>query len=85
MIQIILKTQEFELKEGTKTAYKLAKEETEQIDELIYNRFVNSSKSFKSRLTFGYTCAGYKAVKDVATAPNKSTKTVRFFDFKYID
>ncbi len=88
MIEITLTTQNFELKPNRKTAYQLISEETKQIDELTYSRIVESASFFKRigscRQTKGYTCYGYKVVKDVATSPDKEYKTIRSFDFKSI-
>lgn len=88
MIEITLTTQNFELKPNRKTAYKLISEETKQIDELTYNRIVELPSGFKRigscRQTKGYTCYGYKVVKDVATSPDKEYKTISRYDFKSI-
>lgn len=89
MIKITLKTQNYELKPNRKTAYQLISEETKQIDELTYNRIIESAPFFKKigscRQTKNYTCYGYKVVKDVATSPDKQYKTVRNFDFEYVN
>jgi hypothetical protein len=89
MIEILLHTQNFELKPNRKTAYQLTSEETKQIDELTYSRIVDSAKFFNRigscRQTKGYTCYGYKVIKDIATSPDKQYKTIRSFEFKYIN
>jgi hypothetical protein len=90
MIQISLTTTRYERKQGTKTAYKVTEQTTELVDERVYNNVVTSASFFR-RLggsvtqQKGYTCAGYRVVKDISTSPDRENKTIREFDFKYLD
>ena len=90
MVIITLTTDWKERKQGTKTVYVTNKKVTNEITEQEYRNIVDSAPFFR-RLggsvsqERAYTCNGYKVVKDTATSPDKSTKTVRTFDFKWID
>jgi hypothetical protein len=80
--------QYFIKKSGTKNAYELRETETETITETQYNNIINSASFFR-RLggsctqQRAYTEAGYKVYKDILTSPDKQTKTVTEFNFKY--
>ncbi len=88
MLQITMKKQYFVKKLGTKNAYQLTETETETITETQYNNIINSASFFRR---LGGSCtqqrcfteAGYKVYKDILTSPDKQTKTIREFNFKY--
>jgi hypothetical protein len=88
MLKIIMTKQYFIKKSGTKNAYQLTETETETITETQYNNIINSASFFR-RLGGSctqqrcYTEAGYKVFKDILTSPDKETKTIREFNFKY--
>lgn len=90
MLKIILTTEYYEKNPNTKTTYILNDKHENEITTEQYNNIVNSASFFR-RLggtvtqQKNYTCNGYKVVKDTATSPNKSTKTVRKFSFLWID
>ena len=90
MVQIILTTDWKEKKQGTKTVYVTTQKVTNEITEQEYRNIVDSASFFR-RLggsvtqERAYTCNGYKVVKDTATSPDKRTKTVRTFDFKWVE
>jgi hypothetical protein len=83
-----MKKQYFVKKLGTKNAYQLTETETETITETQYNNIINSASFFRR---LGGSCtqqrcfteAGYKVYKDILTSPDKQTKTIREFNFKY--
>jgi hypothetical protein len=89
MVQITLTTETYQKKPLTKTTYKLVETETEVISEQQYKNIVDSASYFR-RLggsvyqDRNYTNAGYKVTKDISTSPDKSRKTVRKFNFKFI-
>lgn len=90
MIQIILKTETYQLKEGTKGAYKLTEIETEEIEDRNVKLLEESCKYFRrlggsETLTYGYTCQGYKPIKLISKSPDRKTKRVRTIEYKYIN
>jgi hypothetical protein len=88
MVQITMTKQKLLKKQGTKNAYQLDEIKTETITETQYNNIINSASFFR-RLGGSctqqrcYTEAGYKVYKDILTSPDKQTKTIREFNFKY--
>jgi hypothetical protein len=90
MVIIALTTDWKVKKQGTKTVYVTDKKVTNEITEQEYKNIVDSASFFR-RLggsvsqERAYTCYGYKVVKDTATSTDKSTKTVRTFNFQWID
>jgi hypothetical protein len=83
-----MKKQYFVKKQGTKTAYELTETETGTITETQYNNIINSASFFR-RLGGSctqercYTESGYKVIKDILTSPDRQTKTISEFNFKY--
>ena len=90
MLQIILTTEHYEKKEGTKNAYRLTESTTEETTEQVYKNIVDSAKFFR-RLGGSiyqlrtYTCAGYRVIEDRSTSPNRENKTIRKFKFIWKD
>ena len=77
----------YELKEGTKNAWKETETEQERsITEQEYNNIVDASPFFR-RLggseyqEKGYTSKGYNTVKIISKSPNRTQKTIRWFIF----
>lgn len=90
MLQIELTTTTFELKEGTKSAYKETKKEVSTIDEDTYSKIITSSPFFRrlggsETAKKGYTSNGYKVVKLTSKSPDRETKIVRQFKFSHND
>jgi hypothetical protein len=87
---ITLIEKRYQLKEGTKTAYKLTEETVREIDERQYNNIVNrDTQRFFRRLggsetaESSYTCFGYKVTKLISKSSDRDMKVVREFQFIY--
>lgn len=90
MLQITLITENYELKEGRKTVFELKETETKIIDLETYEMIVEASPFFKNLggsevLQRSYTCVGYVVTKITSKSPERDVKTVRKFNFDYID
>lgn len=90
MLKITLTTQHYTKNPNTKKSYILEETHTNEITKEQYNNIVNSASFFR-RLggtvtqQRAYTCNGYNVIKDTATSPDKQNKTVRSFQFIWID
>lgn len=78
----------YELKEGTKGAYKLTEERVVNMSEEDYDNMTSAeTQKFFRRLggsetaTRGYTKRGYKVVEIISKSPDKTVKQVRSFKF----
>ena len=77
-------------KAGTKNAYFTESTQTEEISEREYKNIVESAPFFRrlggsvSQIK-SFTCNGYRVIQDTATSPNRESKTVRKFEFLYIN
>ena len=83
-----LTKQTFELKEGTKSAYKLIKTNTKEIDQEEYNNICcDNALRFFRRLGGSeyvercYTSKGYNVYRLTSKSPDRQTKIVRTFEF----
>ena len=81
-----LTTIKYELKAGTKTAYKEVGRELRIIDEEHYNNLVDSATFFRrlggsETLQRCYTQYGYKVYKMISKSPCKQMKTIRELNF----
>lgn len=90
MTTIQLTETRYQLKEGTKTAYKQESVKTEEITEKQHFMYEDSCSFFRrlggsETVTRGYTCAGYKMTKLVSKSPDRKTKVVREFKFIWKD
>ena len=90
MLKITLTTQHYTKNPNTKKSYILEETYTNEITKEQYNNIVTSASFFR-RLggtvtqQRAYTCNGYNVIKDTATSPDKQNKTVRSFQFIWID
>ena len=90
MYKITLTQTTFELKAGTKTAYKQTEHTTKEIDEQHYKNIIESCPFFRrlggsETITRAYTSKGYVPVKLTSISPDRQTKIVREFKFTWID
>lgn len=92
MVQIILIETKSVKNPNTKTTYIIESKETKTITEKQYLNIVSDDTcKFFRRLggsetkTMGYTCNGYKCTKLVSISPDKQNKTIREFQFNWID
>lgn len=90
MLEITLITERYKKEEKKKTVYKLVSEETETIDIRKYNNITSDDTIRYFRRLGGtetiqkqYTCIGYVITKLASTSPDKQSKIVRNFKFKY--
>jgi len=92
MVQITMVENTYTKKQGFKTAYKLENTETKVIDSLTHSRITSEDtcKWFRrlggsESITREYTCNGYCVTKLISTSPDKQTKKIRTFNFKWIE
>lgn len=92
MIKIFLTQKEFIKNPATKKTYILKEEIKEEITPKIYNNLTKEDtlKHFRrlggsEKAQYSYTCNGYKITKLTSTAPDKSVKIIRNFEFTYIE
>lgn len=88
MRKIQLTKTTYNLKAGTKGAYKETEREVSDIQEQEYINIINSCPFFRrlggsETATRGYTSWGYKVVRLVSKSPDREVKVVR--DFKFIE
>jgi hypothetical protein len=89
MYQIKMIKKYFVKNPKTKTTYILQSEETEIITQKEYSNIINSAYFFRNlggkvSQQKKYTCKGYTVVKDTSVSPTKLYKTVRQFEFIYL-
>jgi hypothetical protein len=75
---------------NTKTTYLTVYNTVEVISEQQYNNYINSIPFFRrlggsETVVRAYTCAGYKVYKLTSKSPDKQTKVIREFKFKWDD
>lgn len=75
---------------NTKTTYTTVENKVEVISEIQYNNYISSIPFFRrlggSESTIkAYTCAGYKVQKLTSKSPDKQSKVIREFSFKWDD
>lgn len=92
MQQITLTQKTFTKKGGSVNLYELTEDKTEVITTRQHQLTTSEDtcKWFRKlggieTVTRAYTCAGYVPVKLVSTSPDRETKKVREFTFKWID
>lgn len=92
MIQITMTCERFNKKPNTKNGWTKTESETSVIDEREYQYTVcdDTLSWFRRRggseyAERSYTCYGYKVTKLISQSPDRQSKTVRVFSFKYID
>lgn len=90
-IKIIQTTTRFIKNPNTKTTYIQTEQETRECTETEHkNATSKETMQWFKRLggsesrVMAYTCNGYKCIKSVSTSPDRQNKTVREYDFKYI-
>jgi len=81
----IMKTETFNLKEGTKTVFVSESVEEKAITEKEYNNIIDSSPFFRrlggsEHHTKCYTSKGYKTYQLSSKNPSRDVKVVRTFD-----
>lgn len=74
---------------NTKTSYLIDDVIEEKISKKQYDNITsdNTIKWFKNlggseKVTYDYTCRGYKIIKLISTSPNKENKSIYEFNFK---
>jgi len=78
---------EYNLKEGTKTAWKETETEERIIPEEWYTNSVDAAPFFRrlggsETLQREYTCRGYKVVRIISKSPDRQIKVIREYSFK---
>jgi hypothetical protein len=83
-----IKTQKYQLKDGTKTSYELIEEKHSDLTEDVYNNLTSpDTLRFFRRLGGSeyvekcYTSRGYRVFRMISKSPCRGIKTVRTFDF----
>lgn len=91
MIKITMISNFYQLKQGTKTSYKLVKSETKEITDTEYDNITNKNTLSWFRKIGGsefehkaYTYKGYVTTKLISKSPDRITKHVRLFDFSLV-
>ena len=92
MVQITMVETTLKKNPYTKTTYIVESEETKEITERQHDLTTNDETCKWFRRLGGseskemqYTCNGYKCTKLTSTSPDKQTKKIRKFTFKWID
>lgn len=85
-MKILLNEKRHELKAGTKTVFKLIKEETREITEEQYNNIISAAPYMRrlggsEYLVRGYTVRGYRVVSITSKNPDRTVKVIRKFNF----
>ena len=76
----------YELKEGTKAAYKLISTEEKEFTATQYKNYIEAAPFFRrlggsETMERGYTCAGYNVVRNISKSPDKEKKNIARFYF----
>jgi hypothetical protein len=92
MVKITQTTTHYTKKQGTKNGWNIVESETTDVtsqqhhnatndDTLKWFRRLGGSESKQ----MSYTCNGYKCTKLTSTSPNKENKTIREYNFQWIE
>ena len=87
MEKITMTRTTYELKEGTKGAYKETKSTTKEIDRTHYNYFIDAAPFFRrlggsEYLEKSYTSAGYLVTRVTSKSPDRQIKKITTFKFE---
>lgn len=92
MLQITLTTENYITKPNTKNGWLLSKSETKNIDKKHYENCssADTSKFFRrlggtETITKSHTCNGYCPTRIISTSPDRKSKTIRNFNFEWIE
>jgi len=88
MLKITQERITYELKEGTKNAWRETERKTADYTEEQHRNFVEAAPFFRrlggsETLTRSYTPAGYKVVQVISKSPDRTVKKVTNFKFEY--
>jgi hypothetical protein len=87
MEKITMTRTTYELKEGTKGAYKETKTETREVDRQFHKNFTEAAPFFRrlggsETLEREYTCRGYNVTKVTSKSPDRQKKIITTFKFE---
>jgi hypothetical protein len=74
----------YELKDGTKTAWREVEKTTHNYTETQYNNMVDAAPFFRrlggsEHLDYGYFSQGYRVFRMISKSPDRQTKVIREF------